>query len=320
MPLTEQLNYKDPVAGSTHAAMPVIGSRDLLRGGVDALVDDVTISCREHGFIFVSLDDEQQLVIDETIDAMQRFFSSPGAVKEAVRTRRGDEGWMPSLSEPAYQPGTVANVESFDITRGLIAGDIPGFWPEVDGFESAARACWHTLLSIADPLLAVIGHAAGLGPNFLPERCSSRELNTFRLLRYPAESRPVDDHEVGIAAHTDFECITLLYQSAPGLELRNVDREWLDVIDTRGRLIVLLDDMLEVWTNGALQATGHRVRRSPIERFSIVSFIAANDDVRVAPLPQFVSAERPAGYPEVGQNEHIEREISRARELNPNSS
>ena len=119
---------------------------------------------------------------------------------------------------------------------------------------------------------------------------------------------------VGIAAHTDFECITLLYQTEPGLELFDARGRWVDAPVRNGRLVVLLGDMLERWTNGYLKATGHRVRDTRKQRFSIVMFVAANDDVTVAPLPRFISAENPARYGPVTQENHIDAEIRRARE------
>ncbi len=138
----------------------------------------------------------------------------------------------------------------------------------------------------------------------------------MRFLNYPPEQGAVREHEVGIAAHTDFECITLLYQTAPGLEVRSVNGEWLEAPAAPGRLIVLLGDMLERWTNGYLQATGHRVRRTSEKRFSIVMFIAANKGIRIRPLSRFVSPDRPVMYDPTEQAAHIEFEMTRARSHN----
>jgi len=148
---------------------------------------------------------------------------------------------------------------------------------------------------------------------YLVEHCSSHALSTMRLLHYAPEEA-VTARDVGIAAHTDFECITLLYQTAPGLELLDVNGRWLDAPVRDGRIVVLLDDMLEHWTNGMFGATGHRVRSTAEQRFSIVLFIAANGDIEIEPLPQFVSANSPPRFPPVTQEQHLENEIRRAKE------
>ena len=136
----------------------------------------------------------------------------------------------------------------------------------------------------------------------------------MRLLHYPGGPEVSDPNEVGIAAHTDFECITLIYQGAPGLELTRPSGEWLDAPHSGGRIVVLLGDMLERWTNGYFRATGHRVRETAHQRFSIVMFIAANEGIEIRPLSKFVSARTPALYGPVTQAAHIEAEMRRSRE------
>ena len=137
----------------------------------------------------------------------------------------------------------------------------------------------------------------------------------MRLLHYPANDKLADDVNVGIAAHTDFECITLILQTSPGLELTSIDGAWYDAPSHDGRIVVLLDDMLERWTNSYFSATGHRVRNTVWQRYSIVMFFAANSDISIAPLPQFVSRQNPARFGSITQREHIDNEIRQA-ELN----
>ncbi len=135
----------------------------------------------------------------------------------------------------------------------------------------------------------------------------------MRLLNYPENDAPLTDANVGISAHTDFECMTLIYQTAPGLELFATDGNWYDVPGHDGRLIVMLGDMMERWTNGMFRATGHRVRNTGKQRSSIVMFFAVNDDETIAPLENFVSlTTRPARYDAVRQRDHLQREMQKA--------
>jgi isopenicillin N synthase-like dioxygenase len=314
MPSTQHLNHKDPVAGTINETIPAIGSSHLASGDRQTLAPEVLLLCQDYGFLCVDLDQRQQKLVDESLCMMRTFFASNDATKSAVQSDCGGNGWTASGQEPAYQPGTDSNVESFDITKTLIEGYDNQKWPDADGFQQSAVACWNEFLALSDQLLDLIGRVVGVSPEFLLTNCDSRELNTFRYLHYPPENRSGGNaYEVRIAAHTDFECITLLYQSAAGLESRNTKGDWLEVPASRGRLIILFGDMLEIWTNGQIQATGHRVRRTAEERLSIVMFIAVNKGVQVKPLSRFVSLESPAAYPPVGQKVHTDREIKRAK-------
>ena len=270
-------------------------------------------SARQYGFLCVDLAPEQEQLICASLDRAVEFFSLPDDIKAAVRDTGSESGWTPSYEEPAYQPGTVSNVESFDIEKPLIDSPDDPHWPDVEGFQASVIKQWRGSTALADDILELLARAANIEPRFIAERCNSGSLNTLRLLHYPGESSPPDPGEVGIAAHTDFECITLLKQTAPGLELRSVAGDWLEAPAEPGRLIVLLGDMLERWTNGFFQATGHRVRRTPDRRHSLVMFIAVNDDVEVEPLAQFVTAENPSHYTKTGQAAHIDAEMARSR-------
>jgi hypothetical protein len=57
---------------------------------------------------------------------------------------------------------------------------------------------------------------------------------------------------MGIGSHTDYECLTLLYSTAPGLEVLNSAGTWVDAPPTRA-LVINIGDMMEIWTS-------HRVR------------------------------------------------------------
>ena len=316
MPSTIELDQSDPVVGRVADTVLCVNADELLADDLRQLVEAVRDACTQTGFFFVDVTSSRRESLAATLDQMQRFFAlddSDPRKRESEQTER-DYGWVPKYSEPAYQPGTVSSLEAFDF--GLEDVDDPGsgIWPPLPGFRAACLRCWNDYVALADALLEVIAQAAGMDPDFLVESCNSRELNTMRLLNYAGD--PVDKagEDVGISAHTDFECITLLYQTAPGLELLDVNGKWLDAPTGEGRIIVLLDDMLERWSNGAFKATGHRVRRTNEQRFSIVLFVAVNDGVEIAPLPQFASQSTAGRYTPITQAEHIDNEIERAEQ------
>lgn len=325
MPGTSDLRQADEIIGAIDETVTVIDARNLRSGsGADqrASIEQIRAACVETGFFYIDHVFDGGYLLDNALAQMRTFFGlrDDDPVKQAVNNQHkaGTYGWMPLYGEPAYQPGTIAHVESFDCGREYAlsakALEGPNAWPRIEGFRQDVIACWDAMTDAGNAVLAGISEAAGLDANVLPDMCNSQQLNTMRLLHYPDNDVPADGNNVGIAAHTDFECITLIMQTRPGLELTDVDGRWYDAPAHDGRVVVLLDDMLERLTNGMFKATGHRVRNTSHERFSIVLFFAVNDDLVIEPMPQFVTELNPRKYSRITQRTHIDNEIERAVE------
>ncbi len=318
MPATQQLRQSDATIGIVDDSTLSVNARDLL--STDAriraqVVMKIGKACRETGFFYISKIEEHAIALAPVLRQMQIFFdlSDDNAIKTNAMRGADGLGWIPQNHEPAYQPDTISHLEAFDCGLESVVGTHgDSKWPDLAGMRGDVSDCWHQFESLGQTTLALISAAIGLDNDFLPSRCQSAELNTLRLLHYPKTDLPPTPHDVGIAAHTDFECITFIYQTAPGLELTNPRGEWFDAPSHDGRIIVILGDMLQRWTNGMLKATGHRVRNTPEQRFSVVMFVAADSGQMISPLSKFVSRENPCRYPPVGQAEHIEAEIARA--------
>ncbi len=317
MPLTSDLHQTDPIRGRKHGSVPCIDLRKISGNGA-SVIATMRDACLDTGFFYLDYAFENQDTIRQTLGQMQAFFGlddeDPRKQAVNVAVTPSKWGWTPLYGELPYQPGTIAHVESFDCGRRPPAGsdDPPHVWPELTNFRRDVRTCWDELTNAGTTVLEGLALAAGLNRRFFADRCNSRQYNTMRLLNYPENDAPLTDADVGISAHTDFECMTLIYQSAPGLELMAADGEWYDVPGHDGRLIVMLDDMMECWTNGTFRATGHRVRNTAEQRFSIVMFFAVNDEVLIAPLQDFISENQPAKYAAIKQRDHLQREMQKA--------
>jgi isopenicillin N synthase-like dioxygenase len=321
MPSTLDLRQSDRTREDDYPSVPVIDARHLRAGGNSAVDAALLEAMRVSGFLYL------EHVFDGTDTEtalqrqMQRFFALPDddARKQevCVRGRPVKYGFMPLFGEPAYQPGTVAHVESFDCGRPGKPGDASdrrSLWPDLPGFHDTVRAAWSELSHTGYALLECIASALGVDRRFLVQRCDSQDLSTLRLLHYPPTTDHHPDRDVGIAAHTDFECITLLYQSAPGLELLDVGGHWRDAPANNEQVVVLFGDMLERFTNGICKATGHRVRTTSRERYSVVLFFAVNDGVVVEPVRSFVRPGDAPCFAPVTQRAHSQRDIARAEE------
>ena len=78
-------------------------------------------ACLETGFFCIRNLNSHSTATNELLTTMKRFFSLPdnSPLKQSINTTgtNNSYGWMPKFQEPAYPPGTQAQVESFDCGR-----------------------------------------------------------------------------------------------------------------------------------------------------------------------------------------------------------
>ena len=272
----------------------------------------------------------------------ERLRFSREAQAETLQDRSTVGGAPSRLSyqalEEAYEPGTEATAESWNFSRSRewTAGGAEAISPTgLDGLDGFVDELYSRQDQLALGLLAAIAESFGLPPDTFTQHLQDGDLGTVRLMMYPprAPSAKQSPSGVGISAHTDFELITLMGQDAAGLQFMfppeggsPLAGEWVELPVREGECIVIVNDMMERFTNGArrpappaslasadessspgeLVATPHRVRATPAVRHSIIRFVAVHPDTEVAPLPQFVTAARPARYSRVTMREHMD--------------
>lgn len=322
------LEHPPPTRGSLGESLPGIDANLLLGDRLERTraAEQIREACIHTGFFCIDNLLTHSTASRKLLAQMEYFFDLPDTdlCKRAIDVtgRANTYGWMPMFQEPAYQPGTVAHLESFDCGRpqrpGADPNRTPNSWPAIPEFRDDVHAVWQEFTTIGMAALRALAESFELETNFFADRCSTQDLSTMRLLHYPAHSSSAaETANVGIAAHTDFECMTLISQTAPGLELKDANGDWYDAPANEDRLVVMPGDMLERWTNGACRATGHRVRTRGWKRYSVVQFFAVNDDVTVVPQKQFVAAGEITKYAAVTQRDHSQarlREAARNRD------
>jgi len=274
------------------------------------------------GYFYAAHFGPSQASVDAVFDQARRFHSLPDDHKRsALQTTAGSQrGWIPLGTEPAYEAGTVARCESFDLAMelptesstefgglgaNLWPANLPGFQDTVYGWYLAARAA-------ARQLFVAFAEMYDLAPTTFADYESERSSSMMRLLRYPPNQGDTADNIVGISAHTDYEAFTLMSQTAPGLELLTRSGTWIEPPVLQDRFIVIVGDMLERLTNGQLRATRHRVIDTDWERLSLILFNAFDADAVIAPLTEFVTDENPVRYAPTTQVAHINAEVSAA--------
>ncbi|NOX69273.1 MAG: isopenicillin N synthase family oxygenase [Gammaproteobacteria bacterium] len=326
--MQRSFQHQPPIRGSLGESLPGIDASLLLgdRSERTRAAEQIRAACSDSGFFCIDNLLAHSAANRKLLAQMQHFFDLPDTDprKQAIEAtgQANTYGWMPMFQEPAYQPGTVAHLESFDCGRPRRSAADPNWtpnsWPAIPGFRDDVRAVWEAFTTIGMATLQALAESFELETDFFAKRCDTQDLSTMRLLHYPAHTPSAEETaNVGIAAHTDFECMTLISQTAAGLELMDANGDWYDAPANEDRLVVMPGDMLERWTNGACRATGHRVRTRGWKRYSVVLFFAVNDDVTVVPHEQFVASGALEKYAAVTQRDHSQarlREAARNRD------
>jgi len=112
---------------------------------------------------------------------------------------------------------------------------------------------------------------------------------------------------VGIGAHSDFECFTILLQGGPGLQVMNAEDVWVEAPPIPGAFIVNIGDIFETWSGGQFKSTQHRVNNIGRERYSFPLFFGLDSHAIVEPLEKFRTPETIAKYPALKAGDHLMR-------------
>ncbi|MEL6367002.1 MAG: 2OG-Fe(II) oxygenase family protein [Pseudomonadota bacterium] len=164
--------------------------------------------------------------------------------------------------------------------------------PFPDGLEADARSHCEDAQALAKQLLDWLDAA-------IPEDCRQAEGvvwsdalswddSLLRILHYPPLKGDEPAGSVRAAAHEDINFITLLpVADQPGLQVRTLEGDWLDLEGRQGDLIINTGDMLQEISGGYLPSTTHRVvnpagQHENISRISIPFFLHPSRETRLS--------------------------------------
>jgi isopenicillin N synthase-like dioxygenase len=160
--------------------------------------------------------------------------------------------------------------------------------------------------ALAQTLLRAMTLALDIDRDFFDSRFHE-PISVLRMIHYPPRHTASSADQQGAGAHTDYGCITLLYQDdAGGLQVRHRDGQWIDAPPIAGSFVVNIGDMLARWSNDRYTSTPHRVI-SPlgVDRYSMPFFAEPHPDTEISCLPNCSDAANPPKYPSVTSAEYL---------------
>jgi isopenicillin N synthase-like dioxygenase len=285
-------------------AIPVIDVAPLFsqeKGALRRVAGEMLAASESIGFFYIRNHGVPRTLIDAVVADAFAFFRRPQDEKLQVRVSPQHRGFIPVGEAKMYRGAKVDLKESFIWGLERVAGNRwPDFQPGMRAhFEQYFEACHAT----AWRLMRAFATALDIPEDYFV-RSIANPISRGSAVYYPPQAPDLGADQFGVAPHTDYGCLTFVYQAnVGGLEVHSRKREWVLAHRIEDTFVVNVGDLLARWTNDRFRSTPHRVvNRSGEERLSIAMFVDPDDGTRIQPVCRAGEAPR---YPEVTCGDYI---------------
>ncbi len=297
---------------------PMAGGDAVARQAVAAALKDAATRV---GFFYIKNHGVPAAIIAAMFTYGPKFFELPLEEKMQVHVKlsRNNSGYTPLLEENTDPTGKGDLHEAYDMALELAPDDpeLQGekglygvnLWPAgQEDFRQAMLAYSQEMLKLGRQLFRAFALALGLDEDFFAPMITKPTM-AQRIVYYPSqEPETIAAEQIGIGAHSDYECFTILAQhEVAALQIRNGAGEWIAAPPIAGTFVVNIGDQMARWSNDLFASTVHRainVTGSP--RYSIPFFLGTNYDTLIDALPGCITPERPRKYEPVIAGDYVQ--------------
>ena len=261
-------------------------------------------------------------LVDTLYSEIKKFFDLPTEIKQSYEVPGigGQRGYVSFGKESA---------------KGRKEGDLKEFWhfgqyvqdnPELEAeyhqnvevqelaeFNKVGKETYKMLEKTATYVLRALSLHLGLDEFYFDNYVYNGN-SILRPIHYPPIKEEPKNAERA-AAHGDINLITLLMGAqGKGLQVQNLDGEWIDAIANPDELMINVGDMLSRHTNNKLKSTIHRVVNPPREmwgtsRYSIPFFLHPISAMKLDVLENCIDAEHPKQFEDITAGEYLDQRI-----------
>ena len=303
------------------ATLPVIDLSGLFTGSPEDKAEvarNLGAAARGSGFFYITGHGVDQTLMDAMFAASREFHEKPRSFKMKYWSgfTTNHRGYVPFEENGTYFPKTINFNEAWDMSYEAPADHPdylaewrmtgPNVWPDIPGWKDTVSTYYDTIFNLGLRLLDALALELDVAPEELT-RHITYPTSQLRMLRYIENDMPATKEIVGIDAHSDFECFTILLQGGPGLQVMNAEDVWVEAPPIPGCFIVNIGDIFETWSGGQFKSTQHRVINSGRERYSFPLFFGLDFHALVEPLEKFRTEDTLAKYPPMKAGEHLMR-------------
>lgn len=293
-------------------ALPIIDIAPLYstdRAAWLSVAQQIDRACREWGFYYIEGHPITPARIAALQAAAQDFFARPAEEKLRIDiTRSAHHRGYGAIATEQLDPTQPSDLkETFDMGFHLPADhpDVlagkplrgPNRHPDIPGWEDLLQRHYLDMHALSLTLLRAMALALGIEEDFFDQRFAD-PISVLRMIHYPPRQTASSADQHGAGAHTDYGCVTLLYQDAAGgLQVQDVRGQWIDAPPIAGTYVVNIGDMMARWSNDRYKSTPHRVI-SPqgMDRYSMPFFAEPHPDTEIACLPGCHDESNPPKY------------------------
>lgn len=253
--------------------------------------------------------------IDKAFAITEKFFALPENIKAKYPLSR-NAGWE-SRSQIRPSVKTPDQKESYQITRPRMTN----LWPsdnELMNFKNDMLKFEYQCWQVGMKVLSCFAYKLGFDSDFFTiahDPSKEEYQSTLRMLHYYPIGEASKDN-IGLwraGAHTDFDCLTLLFQRegqgglqvCPGKDMES--QAWTSITPYSDIITCNIGDMLMRWSDDILPSNFHRVKNpSSTEyqgaRYSLAFFCQANENIMIeGPKKK---------YPPISAKEYLRQRIS----------
>lgn len=176
---------------------------------------------------------------------------------------------------------------------------------KVKDFRSTMIEFWQIRLQLARKMIRIFALALDLPEDYFDAVTTHPGADSV-FIHYPGvQDEKPENIDVGIGAHTDIQCLTLLWQDmSGGLQVLSSEGEWLDAAPIEGTLVVNIGDLLQRLSNNKFKSTVHRVyNRQKSSRYAMPFFLGFNPEAICSVVPTCIDEEHPALYPPISSGQ-----------------
>ncbi|KAJ1389061.1 Oxoglutarate/iron-dependent dioxygenase [Sesbania bispinosa] len=261
------------------------------------VIQQIGDACRRLGFFQVVNHGVSESVIDEAVSVASKFFDLP--TKEKVKLMSHDVH-KPVRCGTSLKDG-VDKVQFWRLFLKHYAhplNDWIHLWPENPPYyrEKMGRYCQEVKKVSLEVMRAII-ESLQINPTYLRKEIEDG-MQVMAVNCYPPCPEP--EVALGLPPHSDYSCLTILYQSHPGLEIMDSeDGTWKIVPHLPGALQVNVGDHFEVLSNGLYKSVVHRATLNrDMTRISITSLFSLGMDDKMETARELVDDQHPKKYRE----------------------
>ncbi len=280
-----------------------------LRDGTDpaGVAQQLHSASKGLGFIYIKGHGIPGNVIDQARSTALEFFRAPPVHKSTVAISSRHRGWLgcggAKMKDDARADLKESFIWGYEDKAGQTPDDHPlrgsNQWPDfLPSMREHAMHYFEQAHAVAHDLLRGFALGLGLEESFFL-KTASQPLSRASFVYYPPQPAELGEEQFGVGPHTDFGVLTVLCQdSVGGLQVEDVNGEWLEAPPVEGTLVVNVADLLARWTDGAYKSTPHRVvNSSGRERLSLVLAYDPDPDTMIDARDVFGQAHDPAAPP-----------------------